>query len=120
MPGTSVNSRKRSGSHLNDTLLPLPLPTGKTANILPPTQWHSSAPHLMSIVAPGSVAQYLRSESKFMFLQSNPLPNAGASRCVSRLPWLCEPTLATAIVFHVAERFAPARRQSEIELLDVL
>src|SRR5256885_7418844 len=94
MPERSVNSRKRSEPALNDTVFALVLSSQNTANIFAPTEYTSSAPHLISRVAPGRPPQNFRSASRFMGA-------AGTGRSASRR--LREPALAAAVVLFVPE-----------------
>src|SRR5437773_8885298 len=101
MPARSVNSRKRSEPALNDTVFALSLSIQNTANIFAPTEYTSSAPHLMSRVAPGRPPQNLRSVSRFM---------EAVETGESVRKRLCEPALAAAIMLHVAKALSSGGR----------
>src|SRR5438477_8391056 len=98
MPERSVSSKKLSEPALNDTVFALSLSIQNTANIFEPTEYTSSAPHLISRVAPGRPPQNFRRASRFM----------AAGRSVSRR--LREPALAAAIMLDVAKALSSGGR----------
>src|SRR5436190_14172183 len=101
MPERSVSSRKRSGPALNDTVFALSRSIQNTANIFEPTEYTSSAPHLISRVAPGRPPQNLRNASRFM----EAMEPAGSVRKRLR-----EPPLAAAIMLDVAKALSSGGR----------